>query len=131
MTLVIFYSLAILFGFILMFLFNKFFEDKKKYYIAWVIFIIILLSISSIMGESIYYIFESENYSELPSWVYVIFILFILIPTSFLLYPIVLAYRWFFGTLEELFLSIMLLFISKKRKIEYYNSIKEHKSNQT
>ena len=128
MTLVIFYSLAILFGFILMFLFIKFFEDRKKYYIAWVIFFIILLSISSIMGESIYYIYESENYSELPYWMYVIFMLFILIPTSFLLYPIVLAYRWFFGTLEELFLSIMLLFVSEKRKLEYYNSDKAHKN---
>jgi len=77
------------------------------------------------MGESIGYIFESENYDELSSWVYPLFMIFILIPTAFLLYPLMLFYRWLFGTFEEFFLSIMLLFVSKKRKLNYYNPDKE------
>lgn len=125
MILVIFYSLSILFGFFLMLLFIKYFENRKIYYIAWAIIIIVLLSISSIMGEPIGYIFESENYDELSSWVYPLFMIFILIPTAFLLYPLVLFYRWLFGTFEEFFLSIMLLFVSKKRKLNYYNPDKE------
>jgi len=122
MTIIIFYSIAIVLGFILLYIYNKYFENRKVYYIAWAVSLLVLSTISPIMNESVFYIFDSENYKNVDSWLLVFYFLFLLVPTSFLLYPIVKGLRWLYGSFEEFFESIMLLFVSKKRKIKYFES---------
>ena len=73
MVLLIFYILAIVFGYVLMFLFIKFFEKRRIYYIAWGVAIVLLLNLSAIMGESYAYIFQADNYSEIGGGLYFLF----------------------------------------------------------
>lgn len=110
MVLVVFYTLAILFGYALMFIFKKNFLRGKGYYMGWVLSVIILNSISSVLGESLFFIFEPENYSELPIWAVAIFAVFLLIPTAFLAYPLMRFYREIFHLFEKFLHSIMMLF---------------------
>lgn len=127
MVLILFYSIAITFGYTLLFLFRKYYENKKLYYTIWAVMFLMLCFISPIMNESIFYIFEIENYENLNSWIQILIFIFIIIPAAFILYPLVLMYRFIFAKLEELFYSIMLLFVPYSKK-GVYTKIKKNGS---
>jgi hypothetical protein len=122
MTLAIFYFLAIMFGYTLMYLYRKYFEKKQVYYISWIVFIVILNSIAPIMNESLFFLFELDNYDNISPFVQFIFFIFLLIPTIFLAFPFLKIGSWLYDTLSEFFESLMLLFVPKKRKDDYYSS---------
>jgi len=120
MTILINLLLTVIFGYALMYLFIKYYEKRRYYYIGWVISYIVLFSLSKILGESYDYIFEPSSYADVPTWIIILFLIVIIPPFTFLIYPILQIYKWLIDVFEDLAISIMNMFVSKKRKDKYY-----------
>ena len=83
----IYYTAYLIYGFVVMFLFYKFRDHKKPYYITAAIGIVIILSVLDLKGESIGYLFDSNHYPEMPLWSYIVFQVLIILPTMYFIYP--------------------------------------------
>jgi|GEM_PF-3446311 len=117
-------------GYILMFLFVKYYEKIHFYYIAWFLLLTLLGSfqidaievadVEAVLVEN----FDSEQ------WVYYVGLILIIIPTLYVVYPLVQLYYYMMLFLKELIDPLVHLPISRKRRKAFNENLEDIRDEQ-
>jgi hypothetical protein len=114
-------------GYVLMFLFIKYYEKKYIYYIAWYVLILLLSSfqIDWIYLNDIEVAFQEQFQSD--QWIYYVGVILIILPSLYVAYPLVQMYYYLMLFLKELLDPIVHIPISQKRRDSYERVTEENR----